>query len=219
MKIILMGPPGAGKGTQGSSLSAELGLPLISISGMLKNLDGFDSGLASEVRAMMNSGALVSDDVIFRLLDQRLKDDDCKSGYCLDGFPRTVAQAEWLLKVVGIMDALVLLDLPDDIIVSRVAERWVCPSSSRVYHLSANPPLKPGVDDETGEPLIQREDDKPEVVIRRLSAYRLQTKPVLNWYSEHGVAVRKWIELDASKSIGQVQCELSDAVKKIMIGD
>ena len=182
MKIVLLGPPGAGKGTQAKFLCDAFAIPQISTGDMLRAAVGAGTALGQRVQAVMESGALVSDDIIIELVKQRIRGDDCANGFLFDGFPRTIPQAE-ALDAAGIaLDAVIEFQVPDDEVVKRMSGRRVHLGSGRVYHLLYNPPQAEGVDDETGEALVQREDDREDTVRDRLAVYRRQTHPLVKFY-------------------------------------
>ena len=184
MRLILLGPPGAGKGTQAGFISARYAIPQISTGDMLRAAirAGTPFGLAA--KKVMDAGQLVPDDVIIGLVKERLQQPDCAKGYLLDGFPRTIAQAE-ALKLAGIhIDYVLEIDVEDNEIVARMSGRRVHPASGRTYHVKFNPPKLAGKDDVTGEPLIQREDDKVETVMKRLEVYRAQTLPLVAYFQK-----------------------------------
>lgn len=184
MRIILLGPPGAGKGTQANFIKNKYGIPQVSTGDMLRAAAkaGTPMGLAAE--KLMEAGNLVPDDVVLDLVCERLKQDDCANGVLFDGFPRTLEQAE-SLKYEGVrIDAVVELDVDDDEIVRRMSGRRVHSASGRTYHIEFNPPKVADIDDVTQEPLVQREDDREDVVRKRLEVYHAQTKPLVEFYSE-----------------------------------
>ncbi len=184
MRLILLGPPGAGKGTQAGFITEKFGIPQISTGDMLRAAVKAGSALGLAAKKIMDAGQLVSDDIIVGLVKERLKQSDCANGYLLDGFPRTIPQAE-ALKDAGIPVEFVLeIDVADDEIVRRMSGRRVHPGSGRTYHIVFNPPQHAGVDDLTGEALIQREDDKEDTVKERLEVYRAQTKPLVAYYGK-----------------------------------
>ena len=184
MRLILLGPPGAGKGTQAGFISARYSIPQISTGDMLRAAIRAGTPLGLEAKAVMDAGQLVSDAVIIDLVKERLQQPDCAKGYLLDGFPRTIAQAE-ALKSAGItVDYVLEIDVEDSEIVTRMSGRRVHPASGRTYHVKFNPPKLAGTDDLTGEPLIQREDDKAETVMKRLEVYRAQTLPLVNYFRQ-----------------------------------
>ena len=182
MRLILLGPPGAGKGTQAQFIRERFGIPQISTGDMLRAAIKAGTPLGREAKKVMDAGKLVSDDIIIGLVKERLKQPDCARGYLFDGFPRTIPQAE-ALKTEGMaLDYVLEIDVPDDEIITRMTGRRVHPGSGRVYHVKFNPPKTEGKDDHTGEPLIQRDDDKPDTVKHRLEVYRKQTRPLVDYY-------------------------------------
>ena len=187
MRILLLGPPGGGKGTQAKFLIKKLNIPQISTGDILREHVEDRTNLGNEAKSYMDSGKLVPDDVILGMMKVRLVQSDCNNGYILDGFPRTIPQAEGLnilLKELNQnLDAVVVIQVDDDIIVERMGGRRVHSASGRVYHLKYNPPLIENKDDETGEDLIIRLDDKEETVRKRLEIYHSNTKPLVNFYN------------------------------------
>lgn len=183
MKIILLGPPGAGKGTQAQFICDEFSIPQISTGDMLRSAVSAGTTLGKKVKAVMDSGALVSDDIIIDLVKERIAADDCRNGFLFDGFPRTIVQAEALMEAGVEIDCVLEISVPDQEIIRRMSGRRVHPGSGRTYHVEYNPPTVTGKDNETGEPLIQREDDKEETVKERLQVYRNQTQPLIGFYS------------------------------------
>lgn len=184
MRIILLGPPGAGKGTQARYLCEAHSIPQISTGDMLRAAVANETELGLKVKAVMDSGALVSDEIIIALVEERIAQDDCRNGFLFDGFPRTIPQAQSLLDAGIELDYVVEIKVPDDEIVRRMSGRRVHSASGRTYHVDFNPPKVEGVDDETGEALIQREDDAEATVRERLSVYHEQTHPLVAFYSE-----------------------------------
>jgi len=185
MRLILLGPPGAGKGTQAGFITAHYDIPQISTGDMLRAAIRAGTPLGLAAKKVMDAGQLVSDDIIIGLVSDRLHQPDCAKGYLLDGFPRTLGQAE-ALKSAGVrIDRVLEIDVEDGEIVTRMSGRRVHPASGRTYHVKFNRPKVPGKDDVTGEPLIQREDDMAETVMKRLEVYRAQTLPLVAYY-------RKW---------------------------
>jgi adenylate kinase len=183
MKLILLGPPGAGKGTQATYIKERFGIPQISTGDMLRAAVKAGTELGLAAKKVMDSGGLVSDDIIIGLVKDRLKQSDCASGYLFDGFPRTIPQAE-AMKEAGVdIDFVLEIDVPDSEIVTRMSGRRVHVASGRTYHVKFNPPKTAGVDDVTGEPLIQRDDDREETVMKRLDVYHQQTKALVGYYS------------------------------------
>jgi len=183
MNIILLGPPGAGKGTQAANICKKYGIPQISTGDMLRAAVKAGTPLGVEAKKVMDAGGLVSDDIIIGLVKERIQESDCANGFLFDGFPRTIAQAE-ALKNDGVqIDAVVEMQVPDEDIVTRMSGRRVHLASGRTYHVTFNPPKVEGKDDETGEDLIQREDDNEETVRSRLGVYHDQTQPLVEYYS------------------------------------
>ena len=184
MKLILLGAPGAGKGTQAKFISEKFGIPQISTGDMLRAQVKAGTPLGHEAKKHMDAGGLVPDEVIIGMVKDRLTQADCQNGYLFDGFPRTIPQAE-AMKEAGVAIEFVLeIDVPDSDIVERMAGRRVHLSSGRTYHVKFNPPKVAGKDDETGEDLIQRDDDKEETVKKRLDVYHAQTEPLVGFYSD-----------------------------------
>jgi len=183
MRIILLGAPGAGKGTQAQFLMARYGIPQISTGDMLRAAIKAGTELGLAAKKVMDEGKLVSDDIIIGLVKERIAQDDCATGFLLDGFPRTIPQADAMKDAGVVVDHVIEFDVPDSVIVERMAGRRVHPASGRVYHIVYNPPQSPDTDDETGEPLIVRDDDKEETVRHRLAVYHEQTKPLVSYYS------------------------------------
>jgi adenylate kinase len=182
MKLILLGPPGAGKGTQANFIRERYAIPQISTGDMLRAAVKADTPLGQAAKKVMDAGQLVSDDLIIGLVSERLKEPDCRHGYLFDGFPRTIPQAEALRKAAVPIDYVLEIDVPDDEIIERLSGRRVHPASGRTYHVKFNPPKVEGKDDATGEPLIQRDDDREETVRNRLEVYRRQTSPLIGYY-------------------------------------
>src|SRR5436853_694558 len=184
MRLILLGPPGAGKGTQAAQVRDKFGIPQISTGDMLRAAVKAGTPLGVAAKKVMDSGQLVSDDIIIGLVTERLKEPDCRNGYLFDGFPRTIPQAEALKKAGVPIDYVLEIDVPDDEIIDRMSGRWVHPASGRTYHVKFNPPRVEGKDDQTGEPLIQRDDDREDTVRKRLDVYRAQTRPLVDYYGQ-----------------------------------
>ena len=188
MKLILLGPPGAGKGTQANFIREHYGIPQISTGDMLRAAVKAGTPLGVAAKKVMDAGQLVSDDIIIGLVTERLKEPDCKRGYLFDGFPRTIPQAEAMKKAGVALDTVLEIDVPDSEIIQRMSGRRVHPASGRSYHVKFNPPRVEGKDDATGEPLIQRDDDKEETVKHRLEVYRKQTRPLVDYYGRWGAS-------------------------------
>ena len=184
MRIILLGAPGVGKGTQAKFICNRFSIPQISTGDMLRESVRAGSSLGKKVKTVMEEGALVTDEIIIDLVKERIKKDDCEKGYLFDGFPRTIPQAEALAQQNIRIDSVIEIKVEDAQIISRLAGRRVHLASGRVYHIVNNPPKQKNVDDLTGEPLIQREDDKEDTIKQRLEVYRNQTEPLVNFYQE-----------------------------------
>src|SRR5512144_489801 len=182
MRLILLGPPGAGKGTQATFVKEAFGIPQISTGDMLRAAVKAGTPLGLAAKKIMDSGALVSDEIIIGLVRDRLKEPDCAKGYLFDGFPRTIPQAEAMKSAGVAIDYVLEIDVPDSAIVERMSGRRVHVASGRTYHVKFNPPKVAGRDDATGEALIQREDDREETVRHRLAVYHAQTKPLVAYY-------------------------------------
>ena len=183
MRLILLGPPGAGKGTQAQLIKEAYGIPQISTGDMLRAAVNAGTPLGLAAKRVMGSGALVSDDIIIGLVKDRLAAPDCASGYLFDGFPRTIPQADALKAADVALDYVLEIGVPDAAIIERMSGRRVHPASGRTYHLTFNPPAVAGKDDVTGEDLVQRDDDREAVVQNRLSVYHAQTEPLLAYYA------------------------------------
>lgn len=203
--FILLGPPGAGKGTQADLICDLYQIPKLSTGDMLREAVASDSDLGKQVSSILDSGGLVSDDIIGSLIEERLQMPDCKNGSLFDGVPRTLGQAK-ILDDMGVSFSHVIeIVVEDDVIVSRMSGRRVHPGSGRNYHIDYNPPKIEGIDDESGEALIQREDDKPETVLKRLDVYHEQTEPLTNFYKEiSSKSELVYFSVDGSKSVNEV---------------
>ncbi len=182
MRIILLGAPGAGKGTQARYITEKYGIPQISTGDMLRAAVKAGSPLGLKVKQVMDSGGLVSDEIIIALVKERITADDCAEGFLFDGFPRTIPQAEAMLEAGVNIDYVVEIFVDDEEIVSRMSGRRMHMTSGRTYHVEHNPPKREGIDDDTGEPLVQREDDQEQTVRKRLEVYHEQTEPLVAFY-------------------------------------
>ncbi|OUW62210.1 MAG: adenylate kinase [bacterium TMED198] len=215
MKIILLGPPGAGKGTQATFIANSYGIPQISTGDMLRENVKNKSSLGIEAQGYMNKGNLVPDQLILDMMKNRLQEDDCASGYILDGFPRTIPQAKGLDVLLASIDhslnAVVVIQVPDDVIVNRMGGRRVHLDSGRVYNVEYNPPKKEGIDDVSGESLIVREDDKEATVRKRLSVYHEMTKPLIEFYASKNLNAK----INGNQLINSVQKEIKSALDKV----
>lgn len=183
MRVILLGAPGAGKGTQAKFIMEQFGIPQISTGDMLRAAVKAGTPLGLKVKDIMSSGGLVSDDIIIALVKERIAQPDCAKGFLFDGFPRTIPQAEAMVEAGVDIDYVLEIDVADEEIVTRLSGRRVHEGSGRVYHTVYNPPKQAGVDDETGEPLVQRPDDQEDTVRKRLALYHEQTKPLVGFYA------------------------------------
>jgi adenylate kinase len=188
MRLILLGPPGAGKGTQSTFLTAHFGIPQISTGDMLRAAVRAGTPLGLAAKKVMDSGALVSDDIIIGLVKERLKQPDCAKGYLFDGFPRTIPQAEAMRDAGVAIDFVLEIDVPPEEIITRMSGRRAHLASGRTYHVKFNPPKVEGRDDVTGEPLVQRDDDREETVRKRLEVYQAQTRPLVDFYGRWAAA-------------------------------
>jgi len=183
MKIILLGPPGAGKGTQASLIKEHFKIPEISTGHMLRKAIMEKTPIGLEVQSLIASGSLVPDNIMIELMKNRLQEPDCERGFLLDGFPRTLAQAQALSQSGIALDCVIDLEVPTAVLIKRLTGRWVHLASGRTYHVSEHPPQRPGYDDITGEALVQREDDTQDTVVRRLAVYNELTQPVGEYYN------------------------------------
>ena len=214
MRVILLGPPGAGKGTQAQFITEKFGIPQISTGDMLRAAVKAGSDLGLKVKDIMASGGLVSDDIIIALVKERITQDDCVNGFLFDGFPRTIPQAEALQSAGVKIDRVLEIAVADEEIVTRMSGRRTHEASGRTYHIIYNPPKEEGKDDLTGEPLIQREDDKEETVRNRLNVYHEQTKPLVNFYSElDGGDAPKYARIDGVGSVDEITRRVLEALQ------
>ena len=188
MNLVFLGPPGAGKGTIAAVAKNALGVPHISTGDLFRENIKNETELGKEVKAILASGGLVPDSVTIKMVEERLKRSDCEKGYILDGFPRTIPQAEALSKMSKI-DGVINFVLSEEEIIKRLSGRRMCKSTGRTYHILFNPPKVEGIDDETGEELIQRDDDKPEAIKHRLEVYNESTAPLIDYYKKEGVVL------------------------------
>ncbi len=212
MILILLGAPGVGKGTQGALISKEYGIPQISTGDILRSEVKNETELGKKAKAYMEKGELVPDDVIIEMMEKRIKQDDCKNGFILDGFPRTVAQAEAFDKMLsknGLeLDKVILIDVPEDEIIERLTGRRICPNCGAVYHIKNNPPKVDGVCDRCGSKLIQRDDDREDVVRKRLEVYKESTMPLVDYYMK----TSKLVKVDGTGDIEEIFAR----IKKIL---
>jgi adenylate kinase len=217
MRLILLGAPGAGKGTQAAFLTEHFGIPQISTGDMLRAAVKAGTPLGIEAKKVMDAGGLVSDDIIIGLVKDRLQQPDCSKGYLFDGFPRTIPQADAMKSAGVAIDYVVEVDVPEEEIIERMSGRRVHPASGRTYHIRFNPPKKEGVDDVTGEPLVQRDDDKETTVRKRLEVYRQQTRPLVDYYSKWAEAgdarAPRCKKISGVGSVDDIKKRLFDALK------
>ena len=205
MRIILLGAPGAGKGTQAQILKDKFNIPQISTGDMLRAAIKANTKLGLEAKQFMDSGALVPDQLIIELVKERIQNEDCKQGFLLDGFPRTIPQAEAMKQASISIDIVIEIDVPDNVIVERLSGRRTHLASGRIYHVQNNPPKIQDKDDITGEPLIQRDDDKKETILKRLDVYHSQTKPLVDYYSKWAASENKGLRYIKINGLGDVK--------------
>jgi adenylate kinase len=209
MRLILLGPPGAGKGTQAHFIREKFAIPQISTGDMLRAAVKAGTPLGVAAKKVMDAGQLVSDEIIIGLVEERLKQPDCVHGYLFDGFPRTIPQAEAMKAARVRLDYVLEIDVPDEEIIMRMSGRRVHPASGRSYHVRFNPPRREGRDDTTGEPLVQREDDREETVKKRLEVYRAQTRPLVDYYSTWAssgdVAAPRYRKISGTGPVDQIR--------------
>lgn len=208
MKLVFLGPPGAGKGTIAVIAKDVFNIPHISTGDLFRANIKNETELGKQVKAILASGELVPDSVTVNMLKERIKDDDCKNGFILDGFPRTIAQADALAELVE-LDKVINFVVENDIIIKRLSGRRVAKNSGKIYHMVYNPPKVEGICDVTGEELIQRDDDKPEAILHRLDVYADQTQPLIDYYKEKGLL----LDLNAAVSPEEVVEELKAKLK------
>lgn len=210
MRIILLGAPGAGKGTQAQFLMQKFGIPQISTGDMLRAAIKAGSEMGIAAKKVMDAGQLVSDEIIIGLVKERIAQEDCVNGFLLDGFPRTIPQADAMKEAGVSVDHCIEFDVPDDVIVDRMGGRRVHPASGRVYHVVYNPPKVEGKDDETGDDIIVRDDDKESTVRDRLGVYHKQTKPLVDYYqSAAKEGLCEYHKLDGTQPVDTVRSELA----------
>ena len=211
MRIILLGAPGAGKGTQAQFLTKKFNIPQISTGDMLRAAIKAGTDMGKMAKAAMDAGQLVTDEIIIGLVKERIAEDDCKNGYLLDGFPRTLPQADAVTNAGIAIDAVIEIDVPDSEIVNRMSGRRAHLASGRTYHVTFNPPKVDGKDDETGENLVQRDDDKAEVVADRLKVYHELTQPLIGYYKEQAKSIDTltYIRVDGTAHISEVEAAIT----------
>ena len=217
MKIILLGVPGAGKGTQGAILSHKLAVPIISTGDMLREAIASGTSTGCEVENVIARGELVVDHLMIQIVRERLSQSDCQRGFLLDGFPRTIAQADALQEIGVVLDMAIYLHADDDEIVERISGRMVDAVSGRVYHKQYQPPKVAGVDDDSGRPLVQRDDDQEATVRHRLSVYRKQTMPLLGYYQRMAKQSNslEFVQIDASLALDEVTAQILSSVEAV----
>ncbi|UNU73086.1 adenylate kinase [Moraxella nasovis] len=216
LRIILLGPPGAGKGTQAQFISKEFNIPQISTGDMLRSAIKAGTQLGKTAKEVMDKGQLVSDELIINLVKERISQPDCANGCIFDGFPRTIAQAEALKNADVDIDYVIEISVADDEIVNRLSGRRSHPASGRVYHMVYNPPKVDNIDDETGEPLVQRDDDKEDVIRDRLAVYHGQTSALVDYYqnlAKAGGNAPSYHQFDGTKDINTVKDEIFTVLK------
>ena len=215
MKVLLLGAPGAGKGTQAQFITHEFGIPQISTGDMLRAAIKAGTPLGLEAKKIMDAGGLVRDDIIIGMVKERIAQPDCAHGFLFDGFPRTLAQAEAMVAAGVDLDAVVEIDVPDAAIVERMSGRRVHLPSGRTYHVKYNPPKVSGKDDETGEDLVQRDDDKEETVKKRLAVYHEQTEVLVDFYSKlTGEHAPRYIKVDGTQPVETVKENVITALQR-----
>jgi adenylate kinase len=210
MRIILLGAPGAGKGTQAGFLTKKYNIPQISTGDMLRGAIKAGTDMGKMAKAAMDAGQLVTDEIIIGLVKDRIAEDDCKNGYLLDGFPRTLPQADAVTNAGIEIDAVIEIDVADEVIVNRMSGRRAHLASGRTYHLEYNPPKVAGKDDATGEDLVQRDDDKEEVVLDRLKVYHELTQPLIGYYKDKASKITSltYITVDGTAHITDVEAAI-----------
>ena len=217
MKIILLGPPGAGKGTQANFIKEVFNIPQISTGDMLRAAVSAGTPLGLQAKKIMDAGELVSDEIILNLVKERISQDDCQQGYLFDGFPRTIVQAEGLKNIGVNVEYVVDLQADDNEIVKRMSGRRVHLASGRTYHVIFNPPKQPDIDDESGESLIQRDDDQEDTVRKRLQVYHEQTSPLIEYYSkmatEDSNNALKYLQVNGMGDVEEIKKEIVKALK------
>jgi adenylate kinase len=213
MRIILLGAPGAGKGTQAQFIMDKYGIPQISTGDMLRAAIKAGTELGKQAKSVIDAGQLVSDEIILGLVKERIAQEDCTKGFLLDGFPRTIPQADGLKENGVSIDYVLEFDVADEVIVERMSGRRAHLPSGRTYHVTFNPPQVEGQDDVTGEPLVIREDDKPETVLARLGIYHEQTAPLIAYYNKEAEAGKtQYLKFDGTKLVAEVSAEIEKAL-------
>ena len=216
MRIILLGAPGAGKGTQAQILKDKFNIPQISTGDMLRAAIKANTKLGLEAKQFMDSGALVPDQLIIELVKERIQDSDCMEGFLLDGFPRTIPQAEAMKEAAITIDMVIEIDVPDNVILDRLSGRRTHLASGRIYHIHNNPPKIQGKDDVTGEDLVQRDDDKEETILKRLKVYHSQTKPLVDYYLKWSASENeglRYIKINGLGNVNDIQKSIFEQIK------
>lgn len=217
MKIILLGAPGAGKGTQAKFISEKFGIPQISTGDMLREAVAKGTELGKKAKEFMNQGKLVPDEIVVGIVKERIKQKDCERGFILDGFPRTIAQAEALDVMMAELgkkiDAVININITEEEVVKRIVNRRICRKCGAIYHLIYDPPKKNGVCDKCGGELYQRDDDKEDVVRERFKVYRKNTEPLIEYYQRKGILY----DVDGTKAIESVKAEILSILEKIKV--
>ena len=220
MRVILLGGPGAGKGTQANYIKEKYQIPQISTGDMLRAAVKAGTELGKKAKEYMDSGALVPDGVIIGLVKERIEEPDCAKGFLFDGFPRTIPQADAMKEAGVSIDAVVDIDVPDEEIIKRMSGRRAHLASGRTYHIIYNPPKHEGKDDITGEPLVQRDDDKEETVRKRLEVYHAQTEPLIeyykNWQSSGEPGAPKYLRIEGVGKVEEIRAQVFAALNKII---
>ncbi len=215
MNLIILGPPGAGKGTQATFIASEFNIPHISTGDMLREAIKKGTNLGQKAKEVMDAGNLVSDDLIIELVKERISESDCSQGFLFDGFPRTIPQAEALELNNIQIDGVIELKVPDDEILKRMSGRRIHLNSGRTYHVDFNPPLKEGLDDETGEELIIRKDDEPETVRDRLKVYWKQTQPLIEYYLGNKENLKlDYFSVEGTLSVEEIKNNIKEFLSK-----
>lgn len=208
MKLVLVGCPGAGKGTQAKKLSQHYGIVHISTGDLLRDQIARGTELGKKVSKIIEEGGLVSDDIVAAMLAERIKADDCKNGYILDGYPRNLAQAEGLEDITGPLDKVLCIDVEDSIIIDRMTGRRSCPKCNAMFHIKYNPPKREGICDVCGEQLVRRKDDNEETVVNRLKVYHETTAPLIDYYDKKGILV-------TVEGVGDIDDIFAEVCKKL----